>query len=68
MSLTTTQAYQRELEKLIAIEIERLLEPMANGFLESYEEYKSLAGKIAGLRAAIDLIAEADRILAEKYR
>jgi hypothetical protein len=68
MALTTVQAYQRELEKLIAIEIERLIEPMANGFLESHEEYKSLSGKIAGLRSAIDLMHEADRVLAEKYR
>lgn len=68
MSLTTVQAYQRELEKLIAIEIEILIEPMSNGFVESYEDYKSLSGKIAGLRAACDLILEADRILAEKYR
>lgn len=68
MALTTVQAYQRELEKLIAIEIERLIEPMANGFLESYDDYKSISGKIAGLRAAIDLMQEADRVFAEKYR
>lgn len=68
MSLTTVQAYQRELEKLIAIEIERLIETMANGFIESYEDYKNFSGKIAGLRSAIDLMHEADRSLAEKYR
>ena len=68
MSLTTVQVYQRELEELIKIEIERLLEPMANGYVESIEEYKSLAGRIAGLKAAADLIHEADRVCAEKYR
>lgn len=68
MALTTVQAYQRELERLIAIEIERLIEPMANGFLETYDDYKSFSGKIAGLRSALDLIHEADRILSEKYR
>jgi len=41
MALTTVQAYQRELETIIAIEIERLIEPMANGFIETHEEYKS---------------------------
>ena len=68
MSLTTVQAYQRELEKLIHIEIERLLEPMANGYVESIEEYKSLAGRIAGLKSVAELMQEADRICAEKYR
>lgn len=68
MALTTVQAYQGELEKLIRIEIERLLEPMANGYVESIEEYKHLAGKIAGLKSALDLMQEADRILSEKYR
>jgi hypothetical protein len=68
MALTTVQAYQQELVKLIAIEIERLAEPMINGFVETHEEYKKLAGQIAGLRAALDLIQEADRVLSEKYR
>ncbi len=67
MALTTTQLYQNELRKLIQIEIERLFEPMANGYVESIEDYKQLAGRIAGLRAAIDLIDEADKICAEKY-
>jgi hypothetical protein len=68
MALTTVQAYQRELEKLIAIEIERLVEPMANGFIETHEEYKMVSGKIAGLRTSMELMQEADRILSEKYR
>lgn len=68
MALTTVQAYQNELSKLIQIEIERLLEPMANGYVESIEEYKHLAGRIAGLKSVVDLMAEADRVLAEKYR
>jgi len=68
MALTTVQAYQNELKKLVQIEIERLLEPMANGYVESIEEYKHLAGKIAGLKSVIDLMDEADRILADKYR
>lgn len=68
MALTTTQLYQNELRKLVEIEIDRLLEPMANGYVESIEEYKNLAGKIAGLKAVTDLMDEADRICAEKYR
>lgn len=68
MSLTIVQAYQNELKKLIQMEIDRVLEPMANNYVESFEEYKSLAGKIAGLKSAFELIEEADRICAEKYR
>ena len=66
-ALTTVQAYQRELEKLIAFEIERLIEQVANGYIENYEEYRSLVGKISGLRTAADLMQEADKICAEKY-
>jgi len=68
MALTTVQAYQRELKELIVIEIERMMDNMANGHLTSYEDYKNLAGKIAGLRTAAELMGEADRLLAEKYR
>jgi len=68
MALTTVHAYQNELKKLVEVEIDRLLEPMANGYVESIEEYKQLAGKIAGLRAVVDLMQEADRICSEKYR
>lgn len=68
MAFTTVQAYQRELNELIGIEIERLKEIMANGHLNSYEDYKNLAGKIAGLKSSIELMNEADRLLSEKYR
>jgi len=68
MALTSVQAYQNELAKIIQIEIDRLLEPMANGYVESIEEYKNLAGRIAGLKSVVDLMQEADRICAEKYR
>ena len=68
MALTTVQVYRKELSELIRIEIERVIEPMINGHVTSFDEYKSLAGKVAGLRAAFDLIDEADRVCAEKYR
>ena len=67
-ALTTVAVYQKELRELVSIEIENVLEKMANGFVDSFEDYKSLVGKIAGLRTAIDLMDEADRILSEKYR
>ena len=68
MALTTVQVYQKELADLIRIEIERVIEPMINGYTESFEDYKSLVGKVAGLKSALELIQEADRICAEKYR
>jgi hypothetical protein len=67
-ALTTVAVYQKELRELVSIEIENVLEKMANGFVDSFEDYKSLVGKVAGLRTAIDLMDEADRILSEKYR
>jgi len=67
-ALTTVQAYQRELDKLLSIDIDRLTEQLSNGYVESIEEYRNLTGKIAGLRSARDLMQEADRVCAELYR
>lgn len=68
MVLTTIEAYKCELKDIIFIEIERIMEILSNGHVVSIEEYKSLTGKIAGLRSAIEMMADADRQLAEKYR
>lgn len=67
MSFTTQQAYQRELQLLIEMEIERLMENVSQGHLESFAEYRYLAGKIAGLRLAKEYLLEAERICQEKY-
>jgi len=67
MTFTTQQAYERELAKLIDVEIERLMDAISNGHLEDYAEYKFLAGKIAGLRLAQEYLLEAERICQEKY-
>ena len=68
MALTTVQVYRKELSELIRIEIERVIEPMINGHVTSFEDYKSLAGRVAGLKSALELIDDADRVCAEKYR
>ena len=68
MALTTVQVYRKELSELIRIEIERVIEPMINGHVTSFEDYKSLAGRVAGLKSALELLDEADRVCAEKYR
>jgi hypothetical protein len=68
MSAQTPQhVYMREMFLLIETEIERLMEVLSNGHVESHAEYKYLAGKIAGLRLAYEYLGEADRICAEKY-
>lgn len=67
MSFTTQQAYERELAKLIEMEIERLMESLSNGHIESFADYKYSAGKIAGLRLAQEYLLEAERICREKY-
>lgn len=58
--------YMRELEKLLAEEIERLKENLSLGHLENYPEYKYQTGKIAGLRAAQEYLVEADKIYRDK--
>jgi len=60
--------FEYELKRLIDIEIERLKENMSLGQLSHHEEYRHIAGKIAGLRAAIEYMAEADAICNGKPR
>lgn len=67
-ALTPQHVYRKELEILLAEDIEMVLEAMANGHLESHAEYKYLAGKIAGLRLAQECLLEAEKVCAEKYR
>jgi hypothetical protein len=65
-ALMPLHIYVRELEKLLAEEIDRLKENMSMGHLENHAEYKYLAGKIAGLRAAQEYLVEADKVYREK--
>lgn len=59
--LTTADKFRYTLEKLLNEEVERLKDSLALGFLDDYAQYKMIAGKIAGLRSAIDLLNEAER-------
>lgn len=65
-ALLPLHIYMRELEKLLAEEIERLKDNLSLGHLETHAEYKYQAGKVAGLRAAQDCLVEADRICRER--
>lgn len=65
---TRTHMFEHELKRLIEIEIERLRENMSWGQVKDFEEYRHTAGKIAGLRLAIEYMAEADAICSGKPR
>jgi len=65
-ALMPLHVYVRELEKLLAEEIERLKENISLGHLENHAEYKYQTGRIAGLRAAQECLVEADRAYREK--
>lgn len=54
--------YEHELKKLIEIEIETMKQNMSFGTVSSFEDYRHACGKVAGLRLAIELMAEAEKI------
>lgn len=61
-AVTHASFYQHELAKLIEAEIEILKQNLSSGSSQSFEEYKYQVGRIAGLRAAIDLMSDAEKI------
>jgi hypothetical protein len=60
--LTFNNLLIREFSKLIANRIAALSDDLAAGRLETMDQYKSITGRIAGLREAIELIDEANSI------
>lgn len=68
VAYTRTHMFEHELKRLIEIEIERLKDNMSQGLIAEYEEYRHVAGRIAGLRLAIEYMAEADAICNGKPR
>lgn len=58
--LTTADKFKFEIERILIEEVERLKETIALGFLDNYDQYRHMTGRVAGLRAAIDFIAEAE--------
>lgn len=65
---TRTHMFEHEFKRLIEIEIERLKENMSLGLIKDHEEYRLVAGKIAGLRLAVEYMAEAEAICDGKPR
>ena len=66
--LTSADKFRYELESLLDGEIDRLKDSLSLGFVESFDQYKLLAGRIAGLRSALDLMKEAEAICNGKER
>lgn len=58
MFQTTKDRFESRLAATLEQEVESLKSNMANGHLESHADYKFIAGRIAGLRAALDMIGE----------
>jgi hypothetical protein len=67
-AFTRSHLFEGELLRLIEIEIERLKNDMSLGLIADHNEYRFVAGKIAGLRLAIDYMAEAEAICNGKPR
>ena len=57
---TINHLFQKELIKLVDEEIERLKDVLSGGHVNALDEYKFVAGKIAGLRTALEYVAEAN--------
>lgn len=60
--LTSADRFRYEYEALINAEIERLKEALSLGFTENFEQYKYMAGRIAGLRSALELLDRAEAV------
>lgn len=58
--LTTADKFKFEVERLLVEEVDRLKDTISLGFLDNYDQYRHMSGRIAGLRAAIDFLAEAE--------
>jgi hypothetical protein len=62
-AFTKGDLFERELRKLIDGDIERLKEQLSFGLLKSHEEYLAITGRIAGLRACLSHMEEAESIV-----
>lgn len=65
-ALSRYSLFKTQVEDLISAEIETIKDTMSQGLLKDHEQYKFVAGKIAGLRACLDLMDEADSIVSRK--
>lgn len=68
VAITRSHLFAHELERLVEIEIERMKDNVALGFIENFSDYKYVTGKIAGLRSVKELMIEASAICDGKSR
>lgn len=61
-AFTRHDLYTDTLRGLIEEEVERLKEEMAAGLLMNYEDYRSTASKIIGLRRSLEYMDEAEAL------
>jgi hypothetical protein len=59
-SYTASHLFEKTSRKLIENLIEELSDNLSLGLLTSFEEYKHITGKIAGLRTSLDLLDDAE--------
>jgi|TARA_R110002126_G_scaffold119099_3_gene259791 hypothetical protein len=65
--LTYSDAFERELQKIIVAEVERLLENLGHGMgVTDYANYMKIVGEIAGLRKTLEFCEEARLIVSEQ--
>lgn len=55
--------YEHELKKLVEQEIMRIKDEMSFGRLQTYDDYRYVCGKVAGLLMTIELMSETNTIL-----
>ena len=68
MILTSKHQFEFEIRRIISDRIEAICEHLGNGSAKTLEEYQHKVGTVAGLRAAIDSMEEANSILEGKQR
>lgn len=66
--MTTKHQFEFEIRRIISDRIEGICEHLGNGSAKTHEEYQYKVGIVAGLRAAIDSLEEANSILEGKSR
>jgi len=63
MVQTISDRMSLEFQKLIRTEIQEVMDVMAYGSLPNWEQYKYMAGKIAGMNRAMELLDESRKIV-----
>lgn len=65
--LTYSDAFERELRKIIVAEVDRLLENLGHGMcVTDYANYMKIVGEIAGLRKTLEFCEEARLVVNEQ--